>query len=150
MRILSYLILQLTIVQVLVSCASARMDSVAVDAVSKYSQLAIEKYHDNITYRENLAHSYVICYKQSRPGSLNPYPPLQFFVYAIKTDQILFEDSLSNGSIKWLNEYQFQVSTVPGIVTHDEEANKQLMGYIYDIQLKRKLSTNDIEAKYSR
>ena len=45
----------------------------------------------------------------------------------------------NKASVKWLNDYQIQISTIPGIVTGDEEANKKLMGYIYDIKLQRKL-----------
>ena len=147
---LSVLILQLTIVFTLASCASAKKDSNSVDSVEKYRKLAVDKYKDNITYRVNLTHSYVLCYKQSRPTSQNPFPPVQFFVYDLKNEKVLFEDSLANASIKWLNDYQIQVSTIPGIVTGDEEADKKLMGYIYDVKLQRKLYSRGDKAKYLR
>ena len=147
---LSVSILQLTIGFTLAYCALAKKDSNSADSVDHYKKLAVDKYTDNITYRRNLTHIYVICYKQSRPTSQNPFPPLQFFVYDLKNEKILFEDSLAKASIKWLNDYQIQVSTIPGIVTGDEEANKKLMGYIYDIKLQRKLYDQGDKVKYAK
>jgi len=147
---LSVLILQLTIVFALASCAPAKTDSKSVASVDNYRKLAVDKYKDNITYRVNLTHSYVLCHKQSRPTSLNPFPPVQFFVYDLKQERVLFEDSLANGSLKWLNDFQIQVSTIPGIVTGDEEADKNLLGYIYDVKLQRKLYPQDNKAIYLR
>ena len=60
-----------------------------------------------------------------------------------------FEDSLAKASIKWLNDYQIQVSTIPGIVT-GEEADKKLMGYIYDVKLQRKLYAQGDKVKYPK
>ncbi|MFC1481418.1 hypothetical protein ACFL6E_04125 [Candidatus Neomarinimicrobiota bacterium] len=145
---LSFLILQLTVVHALASCASADEDSSSATSVGKYTKLAIAKYHDNISYQVNSAHSYVLCYKQSRPTNQNPFPPLQFFVYDLENDKVQFEDSLVNGSVYWLNDYQLQVSKIPGIVTHDEEANRQLMGYIYDVLHQRKLDGQGERANY--
>ncbi len=147
---LSVLILQLTIGIALASCAPAKTDSNSVASVAKYKKLAVDKYKDNITYRVNLTHRYVLCYKQSRPTSLNPFPSVQFFVYDLKQERVLFEESLPNGSIKWLNDDQIQVSTIPGIVTGDEEADKKLLGYIYDVKLQRKLSLQGNKPKYLR
>jgi len=75
---------------------------------------------------------------------------VQFFVYDLKNEKVLFEDSLANGSVKWLNDYQIQVSTVPGIVTEDEEVDKKLMGYIYDVKLQRKLYDQGDKVKYPK
>ena len=147
---LSVLILQLAIIFTLVSCTSARKDFGSVELVDRFRELAVAKYVDNITYRVNLTHSYVLCYKQSRPTSSNPFPPVQFFVYDLWNERVLFEDSLAKGSIKWLNDYQIQVSTIPGIVTGDEEADKKLLGYIYDVKLQRKLYPQGNKTEYLR
>ena len=121
---LSVSILQLTIGVTLAYCALAKKDSNSADSVDNYKKLAVDKYTDNITYQINLTHLYVLCHKQSRPTSQNPFPPLQFFVYDLKNEKVLFEDSLAKASIKWLNDYQIQVSTILGIVTGDEVADK--------------------------
>ena len=147
---LSVSILQLTIGFTLAYCALAKKDSNSADSVDNYKELAVDKYTDNITYRRNLTHIYVLCYKQSRPTIQDPFPPLQFFVYDLKNEKVLFEDSLAKGSIKWLNDYQIQVSTIPGIVTGDEEADKKLMGYIYDVKLQRKLNAQGDKFKYPK
>ncbi len=71
-------------------------------------------------------------------------------MYDLKNDKVLFEDSLANGSIKWLDEYQIQVSTIPGIVTGDDEASDDLMGYVYDVKLQRKLYPQGNKASHNR
>lgn len=148
LRKLSFFILQLTIVHALVSCASVRRDPVSVNSVAKYTKLAIEKYHNNITYQANLSHSYILCSTQSRATGLNPFPTVKYFVYDIKHDKVLFEDSVAKGSIKWLNDDQFQVSTVPGIVRIDEGANGQLRRYIYDVLLQKKIFVQGDKVNY--
>ena len=145
---LSVSILQLTIGFTLACCALAKKDSNSGESAENYEKLAVDKYKDNITYQINLTHLYVLCHKQPRSTSRNPFPPVQFFVYDLKNERVLFEDSLANGSVKWLNDYQIQVSTIPGIVTGDEEADKKLMGYIYDVKLQRKLHAQGDKVKY--
>lgn len=147
---LSVSILQLTIGFTLACCALAKKEANSGGSAENYKKLAVDKYKDNITYQINLTHLYVLCHKQSRPTSRNPYPPVQFFVYGLKNEKVLFEDSLANGSVKWLNDYQIQVSTIPGIITGDEEANKKLRGYIYDIKLQRKLYNQGDKVKYAK
>ncbi len=140
--------LLLITVHALSACASATNDSTALDTVSKYSQLAVEKYQTNITYQVNSAKSYVLCYKQAKATALNPTPPLKFFVYDLEHAKILFEDALSNGTIKWLNDHQFQVRTTPGIIKIDEDTNKRLFGYIYDVALQKKVAAPGEKVNY--
>ncbi len=147
---LSVAILQITIGLTLAYCALAKKESNSGESVENYKKLAVDKYKDNITYQINLTHLYVLCHKQSRSTSRNPFPQVQFFVYDLKNEKVLFEDSLVNGSVKWLNDYQIQVSTIPGIVTGEEEADKKLMGYIYDVKLQRKLYAQGDKFKYPK
>ncbi len=60
-----------------------------------------------------------------------------------KNEKVIFEDNLTNGKIKWINNRQIQVSTMPEIVSGKEENNKKMYGYIYDVINKRKLPQLD-------
>ncbi len=147
---LSISILPLTIGFILASCALTKKDSDSVDSVETYKKLAIDKYKDSVTYRVNSTDTHVLCYQQSKPILQSSFPRLQFFVYDLKNEKVLFEDSLANARIKWLNDDQIQISTIPGIVTGDEEADKKLTGYIYDIKLQRKLYDQGDKVKYAK
>ena len=75
---LSVSILQLTIGFTLAYCALAKKDSNSADSVDNYKKLAVDEYKDNITYQINLTHLYVLCQKQSRSTSRNPFPQCNF------------------------------------------------------------------------
>lgn len=70
-------------------------------------------------------------------------PPLNFFVYNNSTKKVIFQDNLANGKIRWKNNYQFIVSTIPGIVKGNDAENVQMFGYTYDVISRRKLSDHD-------
>ena len=64
----------------------------------------------------------------------------EFFVYNTGEKKVIFQDNLANGDIKWKNNYQFIVTTIPEIVKGDDEENIQNFGYTYDVIKRRKLS----------
>ncbi len=110
----------------------------AQDTMPTYKALANEKYNSDVSYRYNSDRTAVLCVKQARPTSKQVFPNLKFFIYDLNSQKIIFEESLPNGKVVWLNDQQIRVTTVPGIVPGDEEAADSTPGYIYDIQLRKK------------
>ena len=112
-------------------------------ASESYKKIAGQKYKNNVDYRFNASKTHVLCIKKSKPTQENPFPSLAFFLYDLKREKILLEESSTRGHVKWLNDHQIQISLIPGIVTGDEQKNKRLTGYIYDLKLKRKIDADD-------
>ncbi|KAA3615579.1 MAG: hypothetical protein D8M58_15395 [Calditrichaeota bacterium] len=98
--------------------------------------IAKVKYGTDIFYLSNKKKTYTICYSQKEKTALNPFPALKFFVYNNENAEVLFEDNLTNGSIKWVGKYTFKVESVARVVSIDQE--NQSITYIYDVKLKKK------------
>ena len=135
-------------------CATTSPDSQETDttvlesssqatASESYKKIADQKYKNDVDYRFNSLKTHVLCVKKSKPTEKHPFPSLAFFLYDLKENKILFEESSTRGHVKWFNDHQIQISLIPGIVTGDEEKNRRLTGYIYDLKLKRKIYAND-------
>ena len=110
------------------SCVSSEDKS--TEGERMYEKSAIEKYGDNIKYLFNAAHTYVLCIKQAQAGTEQPFPPLKFFVYDLDSEKIVYEESLANGSVKWRNDYQLEITIIPGIIKGNEEGVNY---FIYDL-----------------
>jgi len=104
-----------------------------------YMKIAKEKYHTNINYLFAPDSLHIICYKTEKKSINNPTPQHRFFIYDLKNEKINFEDKGRSDNIKWINNNQIRVLTRPGIISVDPKKNIKLLGYIYDINQKKKL-----------
>jgi len=105
--------------------------------MEKYRSIAAAKYQGNVQYLFNESRSQVICLQSSKPTGLKPHPELDFFIYDISEESTLFEDSLINAKVSWINNSQVQVEFIPEIISEDGELSK--LGYIYDVNMMQKL-----------
>ena len=123
---------------ILVSCTSAKKTSVASQenqhgspAVEKYKTLAMEKYNDRIDYISNESKTYVLCSKTNKSTPKIPQNSLFFFVYDLKNDRVVIEESVVDGSVTWISDHQIEIIQKTGIVTKDNPDHRQ--GYIFDL-----------------
>jgi len=121
-----------------ISCSGTHEESNSHTSVETYRSIAGAKYQGNVQYLFNESRSQVICLQSSKPTGLKPHPELDFFIYDISKENILFEDSLINGKVGWINNSQVQVEFIPETISGDEDLNKS--GYIYDVNMMQKLS----------
>ena len=61
-----------------------------------------------------------------------PSPPLNFFIYDIKNEKIIYQSSLANGRVSWKNNEQVEIETIPGTVTGFEPPDA--FKNIYDVR----------------
>ena len=122
---------------VIISCASQQTSQSKTPL--SYERIANAKFKDNIDYFFNSNKSYVLCVKQSKTTHKILYPPLAFFVYDLKNEKIVYEESFNNGSAKWVNDTQIKVTLVPGIISGIEKIDSKARGFIYDLAVNRKL-----------
>ena len=103
-----------------------------------YRTIAEKRYVGEVNYIFNESNTFVICQKRYKTNQAD-ISPLDFFVFDLKNEKIAFEESEVKGEVCWLNDHQIKVSLVPGIVTGDEQADRKLFGYIYDLNLRKKI-----------
>jgi hypothetical protein len=106
------------------------------------SKIIKEKFPQQNSIQYNTNKTYALCLNNTKSQSNKP---LKFFVYSIKTDKIILEDSLPKGKVKWLNENQIEVTSVPGIVRGREGKENQENGYIFDLKLQKKINKFQID-----
>ncbi len=126
------------------SCSSSKEESGEIQSYQPlYKKIAEEKFNNDYKIAFNKDSTYIIIYYYTQGNSKQQNSPLRFFVYNSGTNETIFQDNLANGDVKWINNYQFKVSTIPGIVKGNEDGNKEIFGYVYDVISKRKLSNLD-------
>ncbi|MEO8399217.1 MAG: hypothetical protein ABI550_05295 [Ignavibacteriaceae bacterium] len=103
----------------------------------KYQLVAREKFQKNYEVLFNEDERYVLCIKRKKSSSLLPSPPLSFFIYDRVNEKIIYQDELPGGNVKWLNNYQVEIKTIPGTITGDEQPSDFVD--IYDVNQKKKI-----------
>ncbi len=124
----------LSLLIILMACHTSRENKAAKMSVQT---IAKEKFSGPVNFVENKNNLYTLCYNQQPSANLNPHQPLHFLLFDNQKNEIVFEDNLPNGSVKWIGKYQIKVEVIPGIVSIEQENNAHF--YIYDVQLKKKI-----------
>jgi len=136
--ILRNILLFISLILFLNSCGSSKEEH--QPDMPTYKKIAEVNFKNNYKAEFNKDSTYIIVYYSPKSKLMSLNPPLRFFVYNTGEKKVIFQDNLANGDIKWKNNYQFIVTTIPEIVKGDDEENMQNFGYTYDVIKRRKLS----------
>ena len=121
----------------IIACHTTKTDVQESMDSQNYKTISLEKYGQNIEYLMNSSKTHVICLKRNKPTPQIPQSRISFFIYDIKKDEIIFEESFIDAEVRWKSEYQVEVKITPGIVSGDETAEDFI--YVYDVTLRRKI-----------
>lgn len=141
----SFILLLLTTVFFLSCCASSKNSS-PEKTTPAYETLAGQKYKSTVQYLFNAGRNYVLCVHRDRPAAAKAGGTLAFFVYDLKKERLIFEDSLTDGHVNWIDEHQIQVTNIPGIVRVDEFP-KETRGYVFDVTTGKKKPAGNADRK---
>jgi hypothetical protein len=103
-----------------------------------YKEVAVNKLGANPAFSYNTGKTHVLIYKQLKPAAENPLPPLRFFVYDIKNDTLIYENSIPAGSVKWKNDTQIEVTLIEGNISTERKENQN--GYLFDVISKKRIN----------
>jgi hypothetical protein len=147
MKILLYVSVGFLILQC-VSCGSSRKDVREPEAATqRYRTIAVQKYGPDAGFVFNASKTVVLCVKKSKPSSQDPQQRVSFFVFDLSIDSAIFEDNISDGSVRWQDDFSILVSIVPGIVKSDESSAVKKYGYIFHCRSRktRSLDASSVE-----
>ncbi len=102
--------------------------------------MAVQKYGAAFELLFNNSKDFAIVVKQKKSSSLDPNPPLAFFVYNMKESKIIFEDSPGKATVIWKNNNQVEVRLVLGTISTENEENNY--GYYFDVLKEVKSNIN--------
>ncbi len=141
MKTLNYTVC-IILIATLFSCATRELKKEEAQNEG-YRSLAVQKFGQGADFIQNVSGSAVLCVKKTKPTQLNPQLQIAFFIYDLKANKILFEDSIPNGSVSWNDGSSIIVSLVPGTVREDDKTRPSRPGYIYDLRSRK---TRDLES----
>lgn len=114
------------------------------DSSARYEIIAKEKFTVNYVMKFNASKDYLLCFKNDDSHKEKNTSATAYFIYDLKNDVVLIEETIGAGKVEWLNDHQVEISSIPGIVKGGEKEETTKQSYIYDLKLKKKLSiTND-------
>lgn len=126
------------------SCGSSKKETEELQShPPTYKKIAEQNFNNHYKVEFNIDSTYIIVYYSPKSKLISLNPPLRFFVYNTSTKRVIFRDNLANGEVKWKNNHQFIVITIPEIIKGDDEENIQAFGYTYDVITGKKLSDQD-------
>ena len=103
-----------------------------------YQRVAEERLGSGIAYTLNDDETMVLGKKTAHPLIPAMNNEVRFLVIDVKTDAILFEDRVVNGTVEWFGHTQLKVTAIPGIVQNVPDQRENY--YLYDLVTKQKLS----------
>ncbi len=127
------------------SCGGSQKSSATKDTASKesYKEVFAKKFPSitskQTTFLASEDGSYMLCMAKDEVTASRPEHSVSFFVYDMKNNQIVYEQSYSNATISWVSPEKIQVNIIPGIV---KKEGTESYGYIYDVRNKSKTSLN--------
>ncbi|MCF8240536.1 MAG: hypothetical protein K9J16_04055 [Melioribacteraceae bacterium] len=134
-KIISYFTL-FSVSLIILNCTnSERVDS---NKFRILEETAVEKISGNYILLFNSDSSFAVCHNEQIPTPEIVHPVLNFFVFDISAGEIIFNESLQNGTIEWINDTQVKVSYTPTVIRGDQEDESYY--FIYDIQKREKLN----------
>jgi len=126
------------LVLIFIMCRStAKNENLQINETN-YKSIAEAKYKNNIEYVFNPSKNKVLCIHKTKSTPNFPQSKVEFFVFDLNENEIIYEDDLNGGSIKWFNDQQLEILLSPEVVTGDE--SPESFKYIYDLEKKKKIN----------
>lgn len=122
------------------SCSS---ETISKKNMNQLGALIKSKNWENVSQIPNNDSSYILIVNQKKATNLIPSPELSYFIYDISKDEIVYEEEMIKGKIKWFDNENLRISLSPGIIKDNEKENVELFGYTINIKTKIKNSNQD-------
>ena len=126
-NIIIILFLALIISSCTCNCNKKRFASKAnakTEQNSNYKQFVNKRYNADFNFFPSKNNDYVLCINQKKTDNLNPFPPLQFCIFSIVENNIIYEQILENGNVEWIDDYKLKITNVPTQIKKNENPEK--------------------------
>lgn len=93
-------------------------------------QMAEKRYGGSVEYLSNSNGTFVVCLSKQKLSPGNPNQPVRFMVFDVERGKSVFEDSLDNAEIRWLDDHQLEVDLIPEVA--DDGSRGTI--YVFDVR----------------
>lgn len=99
-------------------------------------ELALEKFGAGFEILENETKEYALVLNRSKSATQTG---IKFFIYEKEKNEIIIEDLVQLGSVKWLTRYEVEIQNFPGTVRLND-TKSQKSGYRFNVKTKQKIN----------
>ncbi|WP_338763196.1 hypothetical protein WAF17_19140 [Bernardetia sp. ABR2-2B] len=121
------------------------------DNPMKYKELAQQKFQttgkakQKLEYIENENKTFVLCKSTTLGTVMQPRDFIQYAVYNMKTNELVYEGSVDGGSVSWYDNQRLEIYQQEGIPI--QGMTREDMIQIYDIVEKTQKRKSEVEKK---
>jgi len=101
-------------------------------------ELAGEKYGESYVLLENETSEFYLVTSRNKSATETA---IKFFVYDKANQEVILEDFIPLGSVKWTGSYQLNVQKFPGTIRIDKP-NSGNSGYLFNVKTKQNIKIN--------
>lgn len=123
--------------------SSSKKDSVLKNAT--LTKLGTQKFGTAAQYLESPAKSYVLCYKEKKGTPRNPQNRIEYFVFQVSTNAIVYTNYVEGGQVNWFSDYQLAILTIPGMMPATK--TKDDFTVIYNLKDKTRIKKSSLIKK---
>jgi hypothetical protein len=98
-----------------------------------------------IDFKENSSNDYVLC-TYMKPTDVPGSEPLKIAVVEKSTNKVTYKTSVSNGSVKWVDQYKLELVSPPGI-PNGNKATLEDYTYTIDVKTGKRNKKLNVEVK---
>ncbi|MBL6445046.1 hypothetical protein JMN32_01920 [Fulvivirga sp. 29W222] len=110
---------------------------------SNYKSISEEKLSGQIEYVFSPDSSYVMSFVEIKGTAKHPQNNIKYIVHDLKTDKVVYEDALDNGSVSFYNDHAIQIIMIPGIMREGQSSDD--FTYVYDLKTKEKKTLTELK-----
>lgn len=114
-----------------------------------YQNLAKEKLQGEgrLSYEKNQDSSFVLCKKELEGTVMQPRNSVQYFIYNLNEEKIVYEGSISGGHVKWYDTNHVEIFQMQG--NPPSEFTQDDMTYLYNVKTGKSTRKSEFEGTYN-
>lgn len=85
-----------------------------------YKKIVNQRYNADFEFLPNKEKDFILCVNQKKADNLNPFPTLQFCIFSIADQDIIYEQILKNGKVEWIDDYKIKITNIPTQIKKDK------------------------------
>ena len=118
------------------TCGSSHQTEILSSHHLEYLQKIKKKLGSDCKIEFNTDSAYVLCWKKFKQTAQMPQRRVNFFIYEVNKDSLLYKSEIVNGSVGWINKHQVKIIRFLGNIIGTNPENKENIT-LYDVKDKK-------------
>lgn len=107
----------------------------------QYKVVSEEKLNGQVEYSFSADSTYVLAFTEKKGTAKQPQNHIDFMVHNLKSGEVVYEESVENGTVSFYNEDELKIVQIPGILKQGHTLDDHT--YIVNLKSKEKRPLKD-------